>query len=224
MPELESIFGNRKADAKKLFAFGFTKKGGTYAYSSNLLGGQFQLKVFVHKNGTVTADVYDTAFGEVYTPVKVSGAMGGFVGKVKDEYEKQLKEISAQCFSSGIFEDGVTRKVIEHIQSTYGDAPEFLWPAFPKNAIFRRKDNAKWYAALLNLPKSKIGLEGDTPIDIIDLRMETAELEKLIDGKKYFPGFHMNKKHWLTLCLDGSVPHKELCRRIEASYRLAKKR
>ena len=35
------------------------------------------------------------------------------------------------------------------------------------------------------------------------------------------PGWHMNKKHWCTIILDGSVPFKEICRRIDASYLLA---
>lgn len=32
------------------------------------------------------------------------------------------------------------------------------------------------------------------------------------------PGYHMNKQHWNTVLLDGSVPVKELQRQIEQSY------
>ena len=34
------------------------------------------------------------------------------------------------------------------------------------------------------------------------------------------PGYHMNKKHWITVVLDGSVPVGELARLIEQSWRL----
>jgi predicted DNA-binding protein (MmcQ/YjbR family) len=34
------------------------------------------------------------------------------------------------------------------------------------------------------------------------------------------PGYHMNKKHWNTLLLDGSVPDAEVQRQIEQSWRL----
>ncbi|MDO5549136.1 MAG: hypothetical protein Q4F79_11730 [Eubacteriales bacterium] len=34
----------------------------------------------------------------------------------------------------------------------------------------------------------------------------------------------MNKKHWYTICLNGSVTKDELFRRIEESYELAKKK
>lgn len=34
------------------------------------------------------------------------------------------------------------------------------------------------------------------------------------------PGYHMNKRHWNTVVLDGSVPAPELARMIDVSYEL----
>lgn len=34
------------------------------------------------------------------------------------------------------------------------------------------------------------------------------------------PGYHMNKKHWITVLMDGSVPDKELCLWTDNSYNL----
>lgn len=34
------------------------------------------------------------------------------------------------------------------------------------------------------------------------------------------PGYHMNKKHWNTIILDGSVPVEEVKRMIRESYEL----
>jgi predicted DNA-binding protein (MmcQ/YjbR family) len=34
------------------------------------------------------------------------------------------------------------------------------------------------------------------------------------------PGYHMNKKHWITVAMDGSVPEKLIMAWIEASYSL----
>jgi len=34
------------------------------------------------------------------------------------------------------------------------------------------------------------------------------------------PGYHMNKKHWNTVILDGSIPAGEIRRMIDNSYRL----
>lgn len=34
------------------------------------------------------------------------------------------------------------------------------------------------------------------------------------------PGYHMNKKHWITVMMDGSVPDKFIKEWINNSYRL----
>lgn len=36
------------------------------------------------------------------------------------------------------------------------------------------------------------------------------------------PGYHMNKKHWNTVLLDGSVPDVEVLAMLEQSYQLSK--
>jgi predicted DNA-binding protein (MmcQ/YjbR family) len=37
------------------------------------------------------------------------------------------------------------------------------------------------------------------------------------------PGYHMNKKHWNTVQIDGSVPDKEIFEWIDHSYDLVRK-
>lgn len=100
---------------------------------------------------------------------------------------------------------------------------EYLWEKFPDNAVWRRKDNQKWYGALLTVSRRKLGCSSDEVVEIIDLRGTPEELEEFVDGQHYFPGWHMNKKHWYTIILDGSVPSDEICQRIDESYALAKK-
>lgn len=42
--------------------------------------------------------------------------------------------------------------------------------------------------------------------------------------KSVVPGFHMNKEHWNSIILDGTVPDKEIKRMIAESYDLVKPR
>jgi len=37
------------------------------------------------------------------------------------------------------------------------------------------------------------------------------------------PAFHMNKRHWNSLCLDGDLPGSEFSRLIDHSFALAVK-
>ncbi len=34
------------------------------------------------------------------------------------------------------------------------------------------------------------------------------------------PGYHMDKKHWITALCDGTIPRQELCEWIDRSYEL----
>ncbi len=50
--------------------------------------------------------------------------------------------------------------------------------------------------------------------------------ERAIDLRERFggvlPGYHMNKKHWNTVLLDGSVPDAEVSSMIDHSYQLVR--
>lgn len=51
-----------------------------------------------------------------------------------------------------------------------------------------------------------------------------ADPEQAIEWRERYegvvPGYHMNKKHWNTVVLDGSVPSAEVVRMIDHSYDL----
>ena len=51
---------------------------------------------------------------------------------------------------------------------------------------------------------------------------QAYELRDLFDAVK--PGYHMNKRHWNTVILDGSIPDGEIMRMIDHSYTLVVKK
>lgn len=223
MDSVETLFRNRKADPERLLSFGFVRSQKGYLYSADLMNGQFEMNVAVSKNGEVTAAVVDAFTKENYVLINVREAAGKFVGQVRAEYETRLAEIAEHCFNREVFKSSQAQNIIAHIKNKYGDELEFLWPKLPKTAIFRRKDTSKWYATLQNVSGQKIGLSTEKPVDILDLRIDPAVVDTVVDGKKYFPGYHMNKKHWFTISLDGSVQEEEIYAWIDSSYSRARK-
>jgi predicted DNA-binding protein (MmcQ/YjbR family) len=219
---MSAMFENRKLNLRKLLAFGFIMDNGAYTFSTSIVNGQFQMVVSICDDGVVNTKVVDS-FSNEYVLHRISEACGPFVSRVRADYENVLHEIAEKCFEPDIFKSEYAQKIIQYVQNTYHDELEFLWPHFPDNAIFRRKDTNKWYGALLVLSKRKIGLNSDEAIEILDLKTTPEEIEVMVDGKKYFPGYHMNKKHWYTICLDGSVPIEEIFQRIDTSYKLSTK-
>lgn len=216
-----SIFSNKKVNLSKLLQFGFVQTETDYIYRKTLSESGFILTVHITPQGEISTEMIDPALNEIYTLHLVDNATGGFVETVKYEYQEALLEIAAQCFQTDIFQSKQSKELIDYIRKTYGDELEFLWKKFPKNAIWRRKDTQKWYGIVLTVSKKKLGLPDDESVEIFDFRILPEELEALVDYKTYFPGYHMNKKYWCTIILDGSLSFEEIRRRIDASYLLA---
>lgn len=218
---LQQILSDRRADPEKLRAYGFRVTDGAYLYEQPILDGAFTLRVRVRADGA-DACLIDAATDEPYTLFLVEDAQGSFIGEVRAAYCDALSAVAEACFAKTVFQSGYSQSVIEYARNTYGDELEFLWEKFPKNAILRRKDNRKWYAALLTISRSKLGAFPDEEIEVLDLRAAPEAIPDMVDGKRVFAGYHMNKKHWITLPLDGTLPAEEICAMLDTSYALAK--
>ncbi len=218
-----TIFKNKTLIEKNLIPFGFRLQNGIYLYEIDICDSQFKMIVKINTTADISAELTDKITNEPYILHLVDSSSGTFVGKVKNEYKKVLHEIEKHCFKKNIYKSRQTDEIIHYISDKYKDELEFLWEKFSSNAIWRRKDNKKWYGVLLILSKRKLGLDSDDIIEIIDLRAEPETIEKITDNKKYFKGYHMSKKHWITIPLDNSVSTEEIIKFIDASYILAKK-
>jgi predicted DNA-binding protein (MmcQ/YjbR family) len=59
----------------------------------------------------------------------------------------------------------------------------------------------------------------------INLKCDPAEAEQLrMVFDAVLPGYHMNKKHWNTVIINGSIPDNEVKRMIDNSYALIVKK
>ena len=219
---IDSIFKDKKYNKNKLLNFGFKYQSGCYSYSTNMLDNQFELNVIINKSGKIKTKLIDNSSKDLYTLHLMEGASGTFVGQVREEYEKVLNSILEKCFDIDVFKSPVTLKIIDYCVKKYSTNPEYLWEKFPNNAIFRRKDNKKWYAAILTVRKDKLGFKGTEEIEVIDLRSD--DTENIVDNKNFFQGYHMNKKHWITIILDGTVALDIIENMVDKSFELAKKK
>lgn len=220
---VDKIFKNKKADGAKLQKYGFTEEGETYRYACGILDNQFKLAIEICGED-ITTKVTDSLTNDEYTLFLSDDAAGSFVGAVRTAYEKELSHVAEKCFDKCVFKSAYAQKIISYAKRTYGGGLEFLWEKFDENAVLRRQDNGKWYAALLTVSKRKLGLDTDEKAEIIDLRANPEFIERTADNVRFFRGYHMNKKHWITVCLDGTVPIDEIIRMLDISYDLAKKK
>jgi len=222
MREVKGFIKDKKIDLKRLEKFGFKLKENSYYYNISLLKNQFKMCVKINLDNSIFTEIIDVETSEPYVLHLLEMKRSGYSEKVYGAYSEVLEKIKKECFEDEIFKTDYTNEIINYIKNKYGDELEFLWEKSPKTAVVRRKYSKKWYAVILTLSKRKLNLDSDEAVEIINLHNSREEIEKLIDNKRYFPAYHMNKKHWCTICLDGTVELEKIYRLIDISYELAK--
>ena len=113
--------------------------------------------------------------------------------------------------------------ILRYAGEQYGSQPEYLWKKYPGYAVLRHQGHAKWYAVMMNVEKSKLGLDGGGMVDILDVKCDKVLIGSLLDNKGFLPAYHMNKANWISVLLDGSVSTEEITLLLDMSYQLTGK-
>lgn len=108
--------------------------------------------------------------------------------------------------------------ILNYVKEKYHTNPEYLWKKYPFYAIFRVKK--KWFGIVMNVPKEKLGFSGQEEVDILNVKCPPEMIGSLRKSECILPAYHMNKEHWITILLDGSVPKEKIEQLIAISYDL----
>lgn len=219
---MELRLRNKKFNEQRALAFGMILKDGIFRYTTDIVDGMFRMTVDISADGVLYTLLVDRLSGDEYVLHLTDEAVGAFVGRVRAEYNEVLNRIKTACFDDDIFKQEYTLRLIEYAFERYGSRPEFLWEKYENNAVLRRSDTDKWFAVILTVSRRKLGLDSDEIVEIVNLKMKPEELERIVDDELYFRGWHMNKKSWISVILDGSVSFDEIRRLADESYLIAK--
>lgn len=211
---------NRVINNNNLIKYGFKKQKGIFSFSKKICNNQFKMVILL-ENQKMTSKLIDLMNEEEYVLVDIEDSVGEFVGNVRQEYEEELKQIIEKCTSKEIFKNNQSKEIIEYIRQKYNDELEFLWKKIDDVAIWRNKQNDKWYGLLMKISEQKLGIESKKITEVIDIRYQKDEVDNIIDNKKIFPGYHMNKKSWITIKLDNSIKIDKIKELIDNSYNLS---
>ncbi|MCM1135960.1 MAG: MmcQ/YjbR family DNA-binding protein [Clostridium sp.] len=109
--------------------------------------------------------------------------------------------------------------VFAYIQKKYKTFPEYPWAKYDSNAVFRHSDNKKWFALVMEVEKSKLGLAGNEAVHVINLKIDDLVFHDVLIGEKgIFPAYHMSKEHWISVLLDGTVAEDRVFDLIDVSF------
>ena len=122
--------------------------------------------------------------------------------KIAQQLRQEAEEMVFQwCYSVDTslvaLKEKWNRWILEHI-TPYSAMP------FKKSAatVYNVKENRKWYALMMEIPFSKLGITSDEIALVLNVKISPEEKETLLQKEGVFEAYHMNKKHWISIALN----------------------
>ena len=97
----------------------------------------------------------------------------------------------------------MTRKELEElVADVYGIRADYPFEEDFETGVFRH-ENGKWFGIAMRVSERKLGHEGDRIVDLVNFKC-APEIVESIAGVEMgiYRAYHMNKTHWLTVCLE----------------------
>ncbi len=208
-----------KFDFERLLLYGFKLKDEIYYFEQSIMDDNFLLIVTIDKNHCLKHQIIEKESNEPYDLIDVIGANGTFVVSMREEVEKIENRIIACCTSRKL-DSQLTIKISNYIKEQYNDNLEYLWKDDFDDAVFRHHDTKVWYGIIMKVSKRKLGIEKEGNVEVLNLKNESSQIELLFKERGIFPAYHMNKKHWCSIILDGTIPFEKIVPLIDVSYRM----
>ena len=211
------IFKRSVCNFDKLLSYGFIL-GNDYQLEVLFLNNNFKAIITIDKNGNVKGKIIDLLVNEEYTNIRTD-MNGEFVSKVREEYKNILKDIKDKCFINRFFIYDQTNRITGFIKDKYNIEPEFLWENSPGCAIFRNKNNNKWFATIMNIDLSKID-DGTGEIEIMNIKLPQEKVTNLLCYKGYYKAYHSSKKEWISVIINDTLSDDTIKELINESYEI----
>lgn len=91
------------------------------------------------------------------------------------------------------------QELFKWVKKKYNTDPEYPWN--DENAVLRHSDNKKWYGAILQVSRNKLGLSGTEKADVLNVKCDPFLIGSFRTQDGFFPAYHMNKENWISILL-----------------------
>ena len=211
------IFDKNIFNSKLAIAYGFSKTGDYYILQSDIDMENFNVIVKIGKY-SFEVNVIELPFNEEYILFNVLDSKGKFVSQIRKKVNELIEDIVKSCFTSLDY-----RKILlNYVREKYGTIPEEPWED-NNHATIKTSNSKKWYGIFMSIPYKTLGLDKSGKIDVLNVKLNPELIQSLIDKKHFFPAYHMNKKHWISIVLDSDVDLNLVKSLIDESFNLVEK-
>lgn len=96
-------------------------------------------------------------------------------------------------------------RVRDFILKEFDVSPEHLWERYQGYEVFRDEQSRKWFAIIMDVKPESVRQTGDKFIDILNVKCDEGLVDSLLHEEGFVPAYHMNKRKWISVILDGTV-------------------
>ena len=111
---------------------------------------------------------------------------------------------------------------LSYAEDRFGEIREFPFDGDSITAVLRHSSNRKWFAIVMTVHVSRLGIDGDRMVDIVNLKCAPEVADSFRHERGVYPAYHMNKNHWISVLLDGSVEEEKLSFLLGVSHELTR--
>ena len=212
----ENIFKRAEVNEKALAGYGFRHSKESWTLEVSFMNGDFKAVVIVDGAGHISGNVYETATQDIFLPLRVE-SMDGFAGEVRNAYMEILKDIKEKCCRENVFISSQANRFAEAIYKKYGDKPVFPWDDF-SGGVFKNPDNGKWYAIVMDINAQKVDKKLTGDVEVVNIKLDPEKIQNLHKEKGFYLAYHMNKKNWISILLNDTVPDPVLLELLDESH------
>ena len=113
-------------------------------------------------------------------------------------------------------------EIEKYINEKYKALQEYPWIKYPNYATFKHRNNKKWFALIADVQYEKLKIKKEGIVDVINVKNLPEMIGSLRKESGILPAYHMNKEHWITILLDGTVEKQKILDLIDVSYELTR--
>ena len=136
-----------------------------------------------------------------------------------------MDDILNRILGQQIQDNPLVERLVEHVKATYGLAPAHPFKRHPEIIGFKVPTVDKLFGIFLPVDYCRLDKTSSRTdqVLVLNLKGKPEHIVERIDNERYFPAYHMNKKHWFSLLLDAQTDWDQLTSLLAESYSLVKK-
>ena len=197
--------------------FGFKKTGPeTFEINLPLKTPDFEVQIIIDHN-EIKLKVFELPDRLEYLPFNLNEDEGGsFVNQIRSDVDEVVYQVIESCYQLKDYRE----RVFDFVRAELNTKLETPWDKHPEFYVMKTANRQKWYGLMMRIPYQLLDPQQSGIVDVLNLKAPPLKIVDLIDYQTFYPAYHMNKKHWVSVVVDEKINLKQLQALIRQSYQL----